>query len=81
MKKDIPNRRQVNVIGDLLNELPEEGPNWIGGKSYTIAKLGTEHPKYLLTEEDESGNLHAQIKMPMTTTPPVLIPEKNRHLF
>ena len=75
-----PSAKQVRIISDLLEELPEKGPNWIGGKSYTISKLTTEHPKTLVVKT-EGGKVSASIEMPMTTTPPVFVPEKHRHLF
>ena len=39
-----PSARQIRIISELLEELPENGPSWIGGKTYTISKLTTQHP-------------------------------------
>ena len=75
-----PSAKQIRIISDALDELPEKGPRWIGSKTYTISKLTTQHPKSLVIKK-EGGKVSARIEMPMTTTPWVTIPEQYHSMF
>lgn len=78
----IPSQKQVRIISDALDELPEKGPDWTISKLYTIGKLQDSPRKSLFVKIDNAGKLLVRITMVNgVETPWVKIPEEKRHMF